>query len=55
MSSSKNLKILSMRDNPLACDCKLTYFAEWLANGTQIASKVNIKLVFQAYEGFLGL
>lgn len=40
MASAKSLKTLSMRDNPLACDCKLMYFAEWLSNGTQLASKV---------------
>lgn len=39
-SASKNLKNLSLRDNPLACDCKLQYFAEWLGNASQLASKV---------------
>ena len=38
--SAKNLKILSLRDNPLACDCKLQYFAEWLSNTTQISANV---------------
>ncbi|KAG5678843.1 hypothetical protein PVAND_008476 [Polypedilum vanderplanki] len=37
--SAKNLKILSLRDNPLACDCKLQYFAEWLSNTTQVSSQ----------------
>jgi hypothetical protein len=51
MSSAKSLKILSLRDNPLACDCKLTYFAEWLTNGTQLASKVNYfqSFLFKAF------
>ena len=38
--SAKNLKILSLRDNPLACDCKLQYFAEWLSNSTQLSLNV---------------
>jgi hypothetical protein len=42
--SAKSLKILSLRDNPLACDCKLQYFAEWLSNTTQISSNVSHSL-----------
>lgn len=42
MTAGKSLKVISLRDNPLACDCKLQYFAEWLGNATQLASKVNI-------------
>lgn len=51
MSAAKNLKTLSMRDNPLACDCKLTYFAEWLTNGTQLAPKVKIEIhkIFKSF------
>lgn len=40
MNSARNLKNLSLRDNPIACDCKLQYFAEWLGNATQLVSKV---------------
>ena len=39
--SAKSLKILSLHDNPLACDCKRQYFAEWLSNTTpQISTNV---------------
>lgn len=41
MNNAKNLKNLSLRDNPLSCDCKLQYFAEWLANTSQLVSKVS--------------
>lgn len=42
MSIAANLKNISLRDNPLACDCKLQYFAEWLTNATQLESKVRL-------------
>ena len=56
MNSAKNLKNLTLRDNPLACDCKLQYFAEWLNTSSQLvpmvrkidefwmSSKINLQL-----------
>lgn len=43
MNNAKNLRKLSLRDNPISCDCKLQYFAEWLGNSSQISSKVRIE------------
>lgn len=40
MNSAKNLKNLSLRENPLACDCKLQNFAEWLNTSSQLVPKV---------------
>lgn len=40
MNNAKNLTNLSLRDNPLSCDCKLQYFAEWFANASNLVSKV---------------
>lgn len=42
MTSTTTLKNLSLRDNPLACDCKLQPFAEYLMNTTQLSSKVHL-------------
>lgn len=44
LNSAKNLKNISMRDNPLACDCKLQYFAEWVANSSQLVPKVKTQI-----------
>ena len=40
LESAGELKNLSLKDNPLACDCKLQSFAEWLSNSTKLSSKV---------------
>lgn len=40
MNMATSLRKLSLRDNPISCDCKLQYFAEWLGNASQLASKV---------------
>lgn len=45
MTQAKNLKTISLRDNPLACDCKLQYFAEWLGNVSQLSAKVENSFV----------
>jgi hypothetical protein len=39
LESAVNLKNLSLRDNPLACDCKMQSFVEWLAV-SHLSSKV---------------
>lgn len=31
---ANDLEILSMRDNPLSCDCSLKPFAEWLSRSS---------------------
>lgn len=52
MNTAKSLKKLSLRDNPIACDCKLQHFAEWLANASQLESKV-IKIHFDEKIEFI--
>jgi hypothetical protein len=44
LNAARNLKNISLRDNPLACDCKLQYFAEWLTNSSQMVPKVSERL-----------
>lgn len=39
ISSMKSLHILSLKDNPLSCDCALKPFAEWLQM-SQISTQV---------------
>lgn len=41
-NSASHLENLSLRDNPISCDCKLQYFVEWLGNMTELASKVHL-------------
>lgn len=43
LDGAHELRSLSLHDNPLACDCSMKPFAEWIATSTQLSRVSDLK------------